>query len=107
MSSLLWGRRALGLLALAACLVIALVSGAAPASAAGTSAPDLPACLAYGTGATYANKPIELRLQNGAVYRRGSTNASGCGTWVDIAPNSRYYVVAGWSYWVGSVNIGY
>lgn len=89
------------------------VAGFAPsAQAAGTSAPDLTFCLSYNNGAAYASKPVYLYRWNASTqkwvsYRNGSTNASGCGTWRDVAGNSYYYVQGYWTYTVGAQGYAY
>jgi hypothetical protein len=71
---------------------------------AGGSANDVYVCMRYAAGAVYANKPLFLYRWNGSQWvhiRSGSTNSSGCGTWVDVGSNAYYLSQGYWTYRVG------
>lgn len=92
-------------------LAAGLLVGAAPAEAAGGAAPDVRACLRYVNGTAYANKPLQLLVHDGSRWvsagRNGYSNASGCGTFVDVPANRYYYIQGYWTYAVGSAGYYY
>lgn len=98
--------RAATALPLAVATTAALAVSAAPAQAAGTSAPDLRFCMKYSNGSAYSAKPVYLyRYDFGQgkwiSYRSGSTNTYGCATWRDVRPNTWHAVQGYWNYSVG------
>lgn len=84
------------LIAAAAIAVTATTVVAVPAAHAATG---VTACFRFSTGATYANKPMDLWKTDSAgnlisIVKSGNTGANGCGTFYGTPSNLRLTAVA-------------